>query len=84
MGWMTAKGAAEILSLSIWQVHRLVEKQREHGDAALAHINHGRILPFPLVQNLLLPSLVLLPIGLLIFSYLHLHRVRQIRHSEGE
>ena len=66
VGWMTAKGAAEILSLSIWQMRLLVKKKREHGDAALAHGNRGRILPCLWVQNLSLPSLLLLPIGLLI------------------
>ncbi len=68
VGWMTAKGDAENLRLSIWQVRRLVNKQRDHGDAALANGNRGRILPCLLVQNLLLPSLLLLPIDLLIFS----------------
>ena len=69
VGWMTAKVVAEILSLSIWQVHRLVKKQREHGDAALAHGNRWRILSCLLVQYPLLPSLLLLPIGLLIYLY---------------
>lgn len=44
-GRMTAKVAAEILSLSIRQVRRLVKRQREGGDAALAHGNRGRASP---------------------------------------
>lgn len=44
-GRMTAKVAGEILGLSIRQVRRLVKKQREHGDAALAHGNRGRASP---------------------------------------
>ncbi len=75
VSWMNAKGDAENLSLSIWQVRRLVKKQREHGDAALEHGNRGRTLLFPLVQNLLRSSLLLLPIGSLIFSYLYLYIV---------
>ena len=68
VGWMTANGDAENLSLSILQVRRMVKKQRDHRDAALAHGNRGRISPCLLVQNQLLPLLLLLPIGLLIFS----------------
>jgi len=42
-GRMTAKGAAELLGLSVRQVRRLIKRQREGGDAALAHGNHGRV-----------------------------------------
>jgi transposase len=41
-GRMTAKGAAEILGLSVRQVRRLIQRQREGGDVALAHGNRGR------------------------------------------
>jgi transposase len=41
-GRMTAKGAAEMLGLSERQVRRLIKRQREGGDAALAHGNRGR------------------------------------------
>lgn len=42
---MTAKGAAEVLGLSVRQVRRLIKRQREGGDAALAHGNRGRVSP---------------------------------------
>lgn len=41
-GRMTAKGAAEMLGLSVRQVRRLLKRQRESGDAGLAHGNRGR------------------------------------------
>jgi transposase len=41
-GRMTAKGGAEMLGLSERQVRRLLKRQREGGDAALAHGNRGR------------------------------------------
>lgn len=47
-GRMTAKAAAEMLSLSVRQVRRLIKRQREGGDAALAHGNRGRASPHQL------------------------------------
>lgn len=44
-GRITAKGAAEMLGLSVRQVRRLIKRQREGGDAALAHGNRGRASP---------------------------------------
>lgn len=44
-GRMTAKAAGAILGLSVRQVRRLVKKQREGGDEALAHGNRGRASP---------------------------------------
>jgi transposase len=41
-GRMTAIGAAEVLGVSVRQVRRLIKRQREAGDAALAHGNRGR------------------------------------------
>lgn len=41
-GRMTAKGAAEILGLSVRQVRRLIKRQLAAGDAGLAHGNRGR------------------------------------------
>lgn len=40
-GRMTAKGAAGMLGLSVRGVRRLIKRQREGGDAALAHGNRG-------------------------------------------
>src|SRR5512143_2301936 len=41
-GRMTATAAAQVLDLSLRQVRRLLKRQRECGDAALAHGNRGR------------------------------------------
>jgi len=40
-GRMTATAAAQVLDLSLRQVRRLLKRQRERGDAALAHGNRG-------------------------------------------
>lgn len=44
-GRMTAKAAGDLLGLSVRQVRRLIKKQREGGDEALAHGNRGRASP---------------------------------------
>lgn len=41
-GRMTAKAAGDLLGLSVRQVRRLLKKQRDGGDGALAHGNRGR------------------------------------------
>jgi transposase len=42
---MTAKKGAEVLGISLRQMRRLIKKQREKGDGALAHGNRGKQSP---------------------------------------